>query len=37
MERHAHQPELEEALKNWLRSTIARLETERLQKKGNGH
>jgi hypothetical protein len=32
MERHAHQPELEEALKNWLRSTIARLENERLQK-----
>ena len=32
MERHAHQLELEEALKNWLRSTIARLEGERCQK-----
>src|ERR1700758_4102737 len=29
LERHAHQLELEEALKNWLRSTIARLEKER--------
>ena len=29
LERHAHQPELEEALKKWLRSTIARLESER--------
>ena len=29
LERHAHQPELESALKNWLRSTIARLESER--------
>jgi hypothetical protein len=37
MERHAPQPELEEALRNWLRSTIARLETERLQRKSNGH
>jgi len=33
MERHSHQPELEEALKNWLRSTIARLERERLNTK----
>jgi len=32
MERHAHQPELEQALRNWLRSTIARLESERTQK-----
>jgi hypothetical protein len=31
MERHAHQLELEDALKNWLRSTIARLERERAQ------
>jgi hypothetical protein len=31
MERHAHQLEMEEALKNWLRSTIARLERERAQ------
>jgi len=30
MERHSHQPELEEALKVWLRSAIARLEAERL-------
>jgi hypothetical protein len=30
LERHAHQLELEEALKNWLRLTIARLENERL-------
>jgi hypothetical protein len=35
MERHAHQLELEETLKNWLRSTIARLERERAQK--NAH
>jgi len=35
MERHLHQPELEEALKKWLRSTIARLETERLAKNAN--
>jgi hypothetical protein len=32
MERHSHQPELEEALRKWLRSTIARLERERLRK-----
>ncbi|MGC2193560.1 MAG: hypothetical protein WA628_02720 [Terriglobales bacterium] len=32
LERHAHQLEMEEALKTWLRSTIARLESERLQK-----
>ena len=32
LERHAPQLELEEALKNWLRLTIARLENERLQK-----
>ena len=31
MERHAHQLEMEEALKNWLRSTIARLEREGAQ------
>lgn len=35
MERHSHQPELEEALKTWLRSTIARLEKERLAKKAH--
>jgi hypothetical protein len=35
MERHAHQLELEDTLKNWLRSTIARLERERAQK--NAH
>jgi hypothetical protein len=29
---HAHQPELEEALGNWLRATIARLESERAAK-----
>ena len=34
MERHSHQLELEEALRNWLRATIARLEKERLQKTG---
>ena len=33
LERHAHQPELEEALKNWLRSTIARLEGERVARR----
>jgi hypothetical protein len=33
LERHAHQPELEEALKNWLRATIARLESERAARK----
>jgi hypothetical protein len=32
MERHAHQLEMEEALKKWLRSTIARLERERSMK-----
>jgi hypothetical protein len=32
LERHSEQPELEEALKSWLRSTIARLEIERLQR-----
>ncbi len=32
LERHAHQLEMEEALKNWLRSTIARLGRERTQK-----
>jgi hypothetical protein len=32
MERHSHQLEMEEAMKNWLRSTIARLEGERAQK-----
>jgi hypothetical protein len=31
LERHAHQLELEEALKSWLRLTIARLENERAQ------
>jgi hypothetical protein len=30
MERHSHQRELEEALKIWLRSAIARLEAQRL-------
>jgi hypothetical protein len=35
MERHAHQPEMEDALKAWLRSTIDRLERERAQK--NAH
>jgi hypothetical protein len=36
LERHSHQPELEEALKIWLRSAIARLESQRLsQKKQN--
>jgi len=35
MERHAHQLELEETLKNWLRSTVAGLERERAQK--NAH
>jgi hypothetical protein len=35
MERHALQIEMEEALKNWLRSTIARLERERAQQ--NAH
>jgi hypothetical protein len=35
MERHNHQLELEDTLKNWLRSTIARLERERAQK--NAH
>lgn len=29
MERQAHQLEMEETVKNWLRSTIARLERER--------
>lgn len=29
LERHAHQLELEEALRSWLRTTIARLESER--------
>lgn len=32
MERHSHQLELEETLKGWLRSTIARLERERAPK-----
>lgn len=32
LERHAHQLELEEVLKTWLRSTIARLENECAQK-----
>jgi hypothetical protein len=32
LERHSDQPELEEALENWLRSTIACLENERVQK-----
>ena len=32
LERHAHQLELEEALKTWLRLTIARLENERTHK-----
>lgn len=32
MERHSHQPELEETVKKWLRSSIARPESERLQK-----
>lgn len=31
MERQAHQLEMEETVKNWLRSTIARLERERSQ------
>jgi hypothetical protein len=36
MERHSHQPEMEEALKSWLRTTIARLESQRiLEKKHN--
>src|SRR5246127_645038 len=35
MERHAHQPEMEEALKSWLRSTIARLERERTAKQAH--
>lgn len=35
MERHAHQLEMEEALKNWLRSTIARLERERAQRQAH--
>ena len=36
MERHSHQPEMEEALKNWLRSAITRLESQRiLEKKHN--
>jgi hypothetical protein len=33
MERHSHQPELEEAMKKWLRATIARLEAQRLDEK----
>jgi hypothetical protein len=33
MERHSDQLELEEALKTWLRSAIARLESQRLDKK----
>jgi hypothetical protein len=32
LERNAHQLEMEETLKNWLRTTIARLERERAQK-----
>jgi hypothetical protein len=32
LERHSEQAELEEALKRWLHSTIARLENERLQR-----
>ena len=32
LERHAHQVELEETLRKWLRLTIARLENERAQK-----
>ena len=32
LERHSEQAELEEALKRWLHSTIARLESERLQR-----
>jgi hypothetical protein len=32
LERHSHQLELEEALKNWLRAAIARLESDRSQK-----
>jgi hypothetical protein len=32
LERHSHQLELEEALKNWLRATISRLESDRSQK-----
>lgn len=35
LERQADQLELEETLKNWLRSTIARLECERVQKKAH--
>jgi hypothetical protein len=35
LERHAHQLELEEALRNWLRSTIARLESERAAKQAS--
>jgi hypothetical protein len=35
LERHSHQLELEEALKTWLRLTIARLEHERAQKTHN--
>jgi hypothetical protein len=30
MERHSHQPELEETLKSWLRQAIARLESQRI-------
>jgi hypothetical protein len=33
MERHSHQPELEEAMKAWLRATIAKLESQRLSEK----
>jgi hypothetical protein len=32
LERQSHQLELEEALKKWLRATIARLESDRTQK-----
>ena len=35
LERYSHQLELEEALKTWLRLTIARLEHERAQKTHN--
>jgi len=35
LERHAHQLELEEALRSWLRSTIARLESERAAKQAS--
>lgn len=32
--RYATQPEMEETFREWLRTTIARLESERTQKRG---